>query len=643
MKNYFFFFSFFCFFWTCFGQQIDLYTQFNGRYDYVAIGNTLNTFENDGDSSTPCEITTGSAATLSMQPGQTIIAAYLYWAGSGSGDFNVKLNDVPIKANRTFNLLDQQQFFFAAFADVTSLVISEGNTHYTLSQLDLTSVIPAYCQEGGNFAGWSIIVIYQDPSLPMNQIGVYDGLESVSAENFSLNITLNNINVIDDQGAKIGFLAWEGDAGISVQETLKINGNLISNPPLNPSDNAFNGTNSFTGNTFLYNMDIDYYNIENNIQIGDTSVDISLTSGQDFVMINNIITVLNSQLPDASPSIDLVQNQCGSREIEVDYTISNFNSTDFLPANTDIYFYADAVLVGASATQNDIPIGGTETGNIILNIPANIPKTFNLSIVVDDNNIVAEINETNNSDVEQVYLLAPEIAKPLEDLYFCDENPSDETGLFDLTINTPLAIGNQTDVSASYHLSQNDADLGTAEISTPQNYQNTSNPQEIFIRVEENSDPTCYVTDSFFLYVVPTPLAVDPEPIRICDDPSNDGTAVFDLTELSATINNGQSNTHLSFHTSQADAETGANAIGNPSEYENVSNPQTIYVRLESTILASCYSIISFELLVGEIAPTISLGKLHNCDEGFDRAFFDLTSLETQIPTPEIIGYFRSE
>ncbi|HET8810020.1 MAG TPA: gliding motility-associated C-terminal domain-containing protein, partial [Flavobacteriaceae bacterium] len=46
---------------------------------------------------------------------------------------------------------------------------------------------------------------------------------------------------------------------------------------------------------------------------------------------------------------------------------------------------------------------------------------------------------------------------------------------------------------------------------------------------------------------------------------------------------------------------------------------------------------------VGEIAPTISLGKLHNCDEGFDRAFFDLTSLETQIPTPEIIGYFRSE
>jgi hypothetical protein len=40
-----------------------------------------------------------------------------------------------------------------------------------------------------------------------------------------------------------------------------------------------------TGSNTLYNMDLDVYNIQNNIKIGDTSAKIQLTSGQDFVMI----------------------------------------------------------------------------------------------------------------------------------------------------------------------------------------------------------------------------------------------------------------------------------------------------------------------------------------------------------------------
>ena len=79
----------------------------------------------------------------------------------------------------------------------------------------------------------------------------------------------NNLNVLDNEGAKIGFVAWEGDSALAVNESLRINGNVIGNPPLNPSTNAFNGTNSFTGNQDLYNMDIDVYDLQNNIEIGD--------------------------------------------------------------------------------------------------------------------------------------------------------------------------------------------------------------------------------------------------------------------------------------------------------------------------------------------------------------------------------------
>ena len=101
---------------------------------------------------------------------------------------------------------------------------------------------------------------------------------------------------MDTNGAKIGFIAWEGDAGLAVNEVLTMNGITLSNPPLNPANNAFNGTNSFTNDSNLFNMDIDVYPIENTINVGDTSATIQLTSGQDLVMVNNIITVLNSQL-----------------------------------------------------------------------------------------------------------------------------------------------------------------------------------------------------------------------------------------------------------------------------------------------------------------------------------------------------------
>ena len=85
----------------CNAQDIDLFKQFNGRYDYVAIGNTLNTSENGNFS--PCEILTESTASLQLEPSQTVIAAYLYWAGSGNGDFEILLNNQPIVAERTFS------------------------------------------------------------------------------------------------------------------------------------------------------------------------------------------------------------------------------------------------------------------------------------------------------------------------------------------------------------------------------------------------------------------------------------------------------------------------------------------------------------------------------------------------------------
>ena len=111
-------------------------------------------------------------------------------------------------------------------------------------------------------------------------------------------------------------------------------------------------------------MDLDIYEIDSYINIGDTNASIALTSFQDFIMINTVVTKLNSQLPDATIVFETSAVNCDSRDIFLNYVVSNVNSTDFLPANTPITFYANGTAVATTYTSNDIPIGGNESGSI---------------------------------------------------------------------------------------------------------------------------------------------------------------------------------------------------------------------------------------------------------------------------------------
>ena len=481
------------------GQNIALLNQFNGRYDFTFIGNTLNPVENSFQTSPA--VLTSSSTILNLSNGDVVEKAYLYWAGCGTGDFNVKLNSTDITASRTFTNVLNQGFvfnFFSAFADVTSLVQTQGNGTYTLSDLDVSSFINYHYQNKTNFAGWAIIIVYKNDNLPLNQLNLYDGLQVVSQFQNNLNVSLNALNVIDNQNAKIGFIAWEGDSGLAENETLRINGNIISNPPLNPANNAFNGTNSVINSNVLYNMDLDIYNIQNNINIGDTSALIQLTSGLDYVMINAIVTKLNSQLPDATIQITNNSTICNSRTINISYDVYNTNCTNFLPAHTPITFYANGVAVGTNYTQNNIPIDGSETGIITLTIPTSIPLQFNLVAVVDDtgNNtgIVTEILETNNSFTYPITLLTSPQFNPLEDLVSC--NLGFTRGYFNFSEYEDLVKVNATDI-VSFYETENDALIGTNSISNFTFYEAQSTPKTIWIRLTNATN--CYSITSFIL------------------------------------------------------------------------------------------------------------------------------------------------
>lgn len=488
-----------CSFCPFYGQNVSLYQQFNGRYDFLFVGNTMNLGENNVTPGCEDLLVTSSTANLNLSSTQIIQSAYLYWAGSGQGDFNVKLNGNDINAQRTFSNVSASSGlpYFSAFKDVTNQILSTGNGNYTLSDLDISQTLlnePGYCNNRTNFAGWALVIVYKDSNLPLNQINIYDGLESIPND---VTINLTNLNVIDNAGAKIGFVAWEGDAILAVNETLQINGTILSNPPLNPTDNAFNGTNSFTGSSTLYNMDLDFYDIQNNIHIGDTSAQIELTSGQDVVLINVIVTKLNSQLPDATIAITNVLQNCNSKVLTANYTVSNLNCTNPLPAGTPIAVYANGQLVAQTQTITIIPIDGNENGQILITLPDTIPTNFTLIFVVDDDGtghgIVTELLENNNSFSQTISQWSSPVFNLLNPIFSC--NTGFTVATFDFSDYQNSVKVNSND-GVQFYETNTDAQNQTNPIFNYNNYTALTTPKEIFVRIDNNH---CYAITSFLL------------------------------------------------------------------------------------------------------------------------------------------------
>ncbi|MBX2827822.1 MAG: gliding motility-associated C-terminal domain-containing protein [Flavobacteriaceae bacterium] len=629
-----------------YSQEVTLFQQFEGRYTYLAFGNTLNVGENTGGT-TPCKILTESAAEFLLEDDQALIAAYLYWAGSGSGDNQVELNGTPITAERTFSyVLDETHQYAGGYADVTALVASTGNGVYTFSEFvpDITEDV--YCSFPGNttnFGGWAVTVIYEDPDLPLNQATVFDGFESVSIQNSSLSIQLTELEVVDNAEAKIGFLAWEGDDVLANNETLRLNGTLLSNP-LNPADNAFNGTNTFTGNTDFYNMDIDQYSVENLIQPGDTEALIELTSSQDLIIANNIITVLNVALPEATITIDNIVGgtECGNRELTIDYTVFNTNGTDRLPP-AEVAFFGDNTLMAETMTTAIIQFGESESGSITFTVPDSVPADFLLRAIVDPFDEINELNDDNNEDNVEFHLLVfPEFGA-LQSLELCEVVG---TELFDLTEATASV---DPDDTLSYHPTQEDAENNTNPLQGDLTaHENTNNPETIWIRV---SNPDCFVVDSFEVEVVICPLpdatvTIDNE-IFACRQRDLVVDYTVYNTKGTADLPAG---TDIAFYAdlqliAQAQTQNVIPIGGSEAGSFEVMLPESLPNNFVLVAIVddngAGIGVIEelnefnneFDLAVefGTIPPITALPTLTECDRGFERAFFDLTEQDDLI------------
>ena len=229
------------------------------------------------------------------------------------------------------------------------------------------------------------------------------------------------------------------------------------------------------------------------------------------------------------------------------------------------------------------------------------------------------------------------IAATAPPMIVCDDASNDGIEVFDLTSQEAVIAGAPLppNTMITYHETQADADNNVGAIATPTAFTNVGSPDPIFVRVENTLNPTCYTTSTFNLQVDVLPIVATAPPMIVCDDLSNDGVEIFDLTSQEATIAGAPlpPNTTVTYHETQADADNGVGAIVTPTTFSNVGSPDPIFVRLENDLNTNCYAVSTFDLIVNPVPMVVAPTPIRLCDDETADGFtmFDLTIRNAEI------------
>ena len=214
----------------------------------------------------------------------------------------------------------------------------------------------------------------------------------------------------------------------------------------------------------------------------------------------------------------------------------------------------------------------------------------------------------------------------------CDGEVIDDTAIFNLEQQTQDILGTQlpSDFTVTYHSSPEDADSATNNLSSP--YNNTSNPQPIFVRIQSLDGSGCYIagrTPAFNLVVTDQTEAAATDDLVECDA-TTDGSleATFILDEQTPVIigTRDPSDYIVTYHATEANADDAVNPIS------TLTGPsQTIYFRIVETGASNCFGTGQFQLRVDPLPATTALDVLQECDDDGDGfAVFTLTDRDTQ-------------
>jgi len=278
--------------------------------------------------------------------------------------------------------------------------------------------------------------------------------------------------------------------------------------------------------------------------------------------------------------------------------------------------------------------------------------------------IVARVTNKQKSDCEAITSFkinvfespTPALSASIPNLSYCD-NTSVGTDIdgrikFNLKDRETTILNGQstTDFEVSYFTdAAYTMQIPTSDVT---DFENTSNPQTIYVRVTNRNNGTCVGDTSFMLEVFELPTVVPVVSLRQCDN-DIDGFSFFNLTEVNEELITNSSRYTITYHETQALAESGNAAITNFTAYENETvSTDTVWARIENA--NGCHRTSQINLFVSTTQiPLTYTREFYECDDGINTsdgiATFDFSQITNEIesifPAGQqlIIKYYQSE
>lgn len=214
-----------------------------------------------------------------------------------------------------------------------------------------------------------------------------------------------------------------------------------------------------------------------------------------------------------------------------------------------------------------------------------------LIIECDDDRLELE-KGNQNLVLEQDCIGDDDVFNCFGDFEIVECNQPNNVPVFNLSANTIGLIDCEYAFTSSFHTTIADAESHTNAIAETEAY--ASLVAEVYLRIEAESGN--FEIFTIFLNSIECNYfdCFENRVIEVCDDDGfNDGVITFNLNAI---YDCPEDNIVYTFHDTIVDAEVSNNAL--PSTYTNLSNPQTIYVRVELAGDPNIYEIFEVVLIV---------------------------------------------
>jgi len=272
----------------------------------------------------------------------------------------------------------------------------------------------------------------------------------------------------------------------------------------------------------------------------------------------------------------------------------------------------------------------------------NAPGTYTVTAIIT-------IGTSTRSLNREVQIIDTPTASPVSNYYTCDGDSIDGTELFNLELKNEEVLGELS--SEAYNVSYflNMDDVIAHQNALPYNYSNAASNQEIIAKLYNPNNIDCYDTANFQLIVERPSVAYNVENKIICDDASNDGREIIDLSRFTPYVLHTQSASsyNVTYHLTQQEANDGEGVL--PENYELYNDTQVIFARIENNGLSLCYDTTSFELSISDYMPVNQADNIYLCDDASNNGTeaFDLTLQDDAIAAgfdgSYVISYFELE